>query len=71
VRAGGSIDDYQLEQLVALVRWIGSDTLLRDDEQLIEEVMRELGFQRRGHKIRERIELAIRLAQSHGVGGQT
>jgi hypothetical protein len=58
---GGSIEEYSLEQIVALIQWIKSDTLLRDDEQILEEVMGELGFQRRGQRIRERIEQAIRL----------
>jgi very-short-patch-repair endonuclease len=62
VRPGGGIDDYPLKQLVALVRWIRSDTLLRDDQQILDEVMRELGFQRRGHRIKERVDQAIRLA---------
>jgi very-short-patch-repair endonuclease len=65
---GGSIEQYSLEQLVALIRWIDSDTLLRNMEEVLEEVMQELGFQRRGSKIKERIEQAIRLARPDDFG---
>ena len=40
VRAGlGSINAYQHNQLVALIRWIESDTLLRTEDQLIGEAL--------------------------------
>jgi very-short-patch-repair endonuclease len=68
IPAGGSIERYSLEQLITLIRWIDSDTLLRDREEVLEEVMQELGFQRRGPKIKERIEQAIRLARSDDSG---
>jgi hypothetical protein len=45
----------------------GSDTLLRPKEQLIDEAMRELGFQRRGKKIVAAIEQAIDATRRHGV----
>jgi hypothetical protein len=68
VAPGSSVEQYSLEELVALIRWIDSDTLLRDEEEVLEEVMQELGFQRRGSKIKERIEQAIRLARSGDSG---
>ena len=51
--------EYSDRDLIALCRWIKSDTLLRTDAELLEEMMRELGFQRRGRKIVERLNLVI------------
>ena len=64
VPPGQPIGAYRTEELVALVRWIDSDTLLRTEEQLLDEVMRELGFQRRGPRIREAVLAAVR--EAHG-----
>ncbi|HEX7298873.1 MAG TPA: AAA domain-containing protein [Solirubrobacteraceae bacterium] len=64
VYAWGEIDDYSDAELQALVRWIESDTLLRSREELIAEVMSELGFTRRGSKIVGRIAAAIDRARS-------
>lgn len=55
-----SIDDYSDSELVAVVNWILSDTLLRTEDQMLSEVMDELGFRRRGSKIVSRITSAIR-----------
>ncbi len=60
---GEPIGAYRPEELVALVRWIDSDTLLRTEEQLLDEVTRELGFQRKGPRIREAVLAAIREAR--------
>jgi hypothetical protein len=60
VRAGSPITQYSQDELVGLVRWITSDTLLRTEEQLIDELMRELGYQRRGPRIVEALTAAIR-----------
>ena len=57
-----SIDDISHHELVALVRWINSDGLLRTNEQLFEEVFAELPFNRRGAKINAAINKAIRSA---------
>jgi very-short-patch-repair endonuclease len=62
VRPGGSIGDYSHSQLVALARWIKSDTLLRTEEQMLAEMMDELRFKRRGSRIVEALTLAIREA---------
>jgi hypothetical protein len=45
------IDEYSHSQLRAVVRWVKSDTLLRTQDQLLAEVMKELGFQKRGSRI--------------------
>ena len=59
-----AITDYTLPQLVQLVRWIESDTLLRTEEDLLQEMMEDLGFRRRGSRITERLNQAIREARS-------
>lgn len=55
-----SITDYDHSQLVDLARWIRSDTLLRDEEALIREMMKELGFKRSGKLIENALRAAIR-----------
>lgn len=55
-----SITDYSIWQLVELVRWIKSDTLLRTEEDLIREMIQELGFKRSGNRIRAALLRAIR-----------
>lgn len=57
--ATGRIDDFTHNELVMVVHWIESDTLIRSKSELLAEVMRELGFRRRGAKIVARIERAI------------
>jgi hypothetical protein len=56
---GLPITAYRQAELVALVRWIESDTLLRTEEEILDEVVRELGFARRGPRIREAVAEAI------------
>jgi hypothetical protein len=51
-----------MNQLVAMVRWIESDTLLRTEEELLAELMTELGFRKRGSRIVEVLTAAIRAA---------
>jgi len=64
VRRGLPIKEYSLTQLVAVVCWIESDTLLRTDEELFEEALHALGFQRRGKLITEAIQRAIAVAHT-------
>ncbi|MCB0964406.1 MAG: AAA family ATPase [Acidimicrobiales bacterium] len=60
VQGGGApIDTYRPAQLDALVRWIASDTLLRTREEMVEEMVRALGYKRRGHRIIQAVEAAI------------
>jgi very-short-patch-repair endonuclease len=56
---GAGIDDYPAQTLEAFVRWIESDGLLRTKVELRDEVIRELGFRRRGHKIVAAVDRAI------------
>jgi very-short-patch-repair endonuclease len=62
VPRGKKIDDYTRTQLVSIVRWIESDTLLRSDEELLRLVMEDLGFQRARSRIRAAILNAIKTA---------
>jgi very-short-patch-repair endonuclease len=59
VRPGQSITDYSSHELVSLVRWINSDTLLRTEDELIQEAMRVLGLRRKGSRITTRLREAI------------
>jgi len=63
IRRGLGITDYSQSQLVRLVRWIESDDRLRTEDELLEETMRELGFQKRGSRIVAAIYQAIRQAR--------
>ena len=54
-----NITDYSSRQLVWLIEWIMSDTLLRTDDVLMREVMQELGFKRSGKRITDAIAKAI------------
>ncbi len=53
-----SITDYHPQEIAGLIDWINSDGCLRTDEEIIELMIPELGFSRRG----PRIEAAIRHA---------
>lgn len=54
---------YTHRQLVSLVRWIESDTLLRTEDELLAQVMQDLGFERRGKNVVAAIRQAIRYAR--------
>ena len=60
---GYSISEYSRSELVALVKWILSDTLLRAEEEIMAEMRRELGFKRRGSRIDEAMREAIAAAR--------
>lgn len=64
----GSIDRYSPGELVALVSWIRSDTLLRTDEELMAEMRRQLGFQRRGSRIDAALRRAIDQERNESPG---
>jgi hypothetical protein len=53
------ITEYTHTELVDLIHWIESDTLLRTEDQLFEKFMSELGFRRRGARIRDAFEQAL------------
>jgi hypothetical protein len=64
VEPGRRIADYRTDELVAVIRWIESDTLLRTEEELVTEAMRELGFGRKGSRITATITDAVRQARA-------
>jgi very-short-patch-repair endonuclease len=55
-----SIEDYTIGELVELVRWVNSDGQLRTDEEILRDLLPELGFNRRGVRIETAIRNAIR-----------
>ena len=59
-----SIDDYNGDELVAVIRWIESDTLLRTEDALLAEVMQILHFPRKSPKIAAALTAAIAKARS-------
>ena len=58
-----NIDEYQPDELISLIDWIESDQRLRTDQELADEMIKALGFKRRGARIDEAVRKAI--AQSH------
>jgi len=46
-----SITEYNDFEIMQLIEWINSDRRLRTDEEIIEELLPELGFTRRGARI--------------------
>ncbi len=64
ITRGQPIDEYTHAQLVELVRWIESDTLLRTTEELQDAVIEELGFKRRGTRIVAAVDAAIAAARA-------
>ncbi len=61
-----AIADYTMPELVTLIRWIESDTLLRTEEDLLAEATRTLGFRRRGSTITATLHHAITQARRRG-----
>jgi hypothetical protein len=57
-----TIQEYSVRELVELVRWIRSDRRLRTHEEIIEEMIDELDFERRGRNIEAAIRRAIQTA---------
>ncbi|MGO9901113.1 MAG: AAA domain-containing protein [Solirubrobacteraceae bacterium] len=60
IRRFRKINEYTQADLRAIVRWIESDTLLRTHDQLLTEVMHDLGFTRQGRRIVDTINAAIK-----------
>jgi very-short-patch-repair endonuclease len=59
VSPGYPIETYSDTELLNLARWIRSDDALRTQDELLQEMMRELGFQRRGKNVVTRLTTAI------------
>jgi very-short-patch-repair endonuclease len=64
-----SILGFSESELVALIEWIGSDGTLRTDEEIMNELIPELGLKRRGSRIEATIKAAIDnyRARNHGT----
>ena len=58
LRRGLPIDEYNMSDLVSMVRWLRSDEVVRSSDDELSMVMSELGFGRRGAKILRRISEA-------------
>jgi very-short-patch-repair endonuclease len=56
-----SINDVSDRTLRDLFTWIGSDGRLRTNDDIVNEMVRELGFSRRGARIVDRITNALRV----------
>ena len=68
VPPGRSIDDYSSRELQSLVGWVLSDGRLPTDEEIISELVRELGFARRGTRIVAALTSAIAAAKRSQSG---
>ncbi|TCP53050.1 uncharacterized protein DUF4011 [Tamaricihabitans halophyticus] len=60
---GLGISGYSDTELIGLCRWLISDELQLDRDERIGQAMGELGFQKRGRKIVERLGRAVEIAQ--------
>jgi len=66
VHPGLDIDEYSILSLRDLAVWMVENHPGATDTDLLTLLMRDLGFRRRGAKIRETLERAIRLARERG-----
>ncbi|MFN0009321.1 MAG: AAA domain-containing protein [Planctomycetota bacterium] len=60
----GSISEYSQMELVRLVTWVKSDGRLRTDDQILDLMVEELGFKKRGHRIVDAIMTAIEIEKN-------
>jgi len=56
---GYPIDTYSDAELLSLAQWIRSDDALRTQDELLREMMRELGLRRRDKNVVARLTAAI------------
>ncbi|HTJ31639.1 MAG TPA: AAA domain-containing protein [Dactylosporangium sp.] len=66
---GRPINEYPRELLVDLIRWIESDTLLRTEEQVVDEARKHLGFKRGGSRINATLLAALAEARGESAEG--
>ena len=64
IQPGHEITVYDHRQLVALARWIESDSLLRTEDEVLRDMMTELHFRRLGPRIEVALRRAIAAARS-------
>jgi very-short-patch-repair endonuclease len=53
------IGTYRWDDLLALGRWVKSDGRLRTDKEILDEMVKELGYRQRGPRIEERLKRVI------------
>jgi very-short-patch-repair endonuclease len=68
ISRGQPIDAYSDAELLKLAQWIRSDDILRTEDELLQEMMRELGFQRRGKNVVARLTAAITQSAPNAPG---
>lgn len=54
-----AITEYSESELMAMIDWFESDGRLRTDEEIIDELLPELGFQRRGARIEGVLKMVL------------
>lgn len=64
--SGEGIERYSHAELVNLIQRIESDTLLRTEDELLSEAIRQLGFKKRGSRIVAALTDAIRAERRIG-----
>ena len=68
ISRGQPIDAYSDAELLKLAQWIRSDDILRTEDELLQEMMRELGFQRRGKNVVAWLTAAITQSAPNAPG---
>jgi very-short-patch-repair endonuclease len=63
VRKARPIEEHRLSALVDLARWIESGDEIYNEDEVVREMMNELGYRRLGHKIEARLRSAVRQAR--------
>jgi very-short-patch-repair endonuclease len=69
ITPGQLIDAYSDTELIDLARWIRSDDALRTEDELLREMMHQLGFRKRGKNIVARLSAAITWSAPGTPGG--
>ncbi|MER7752052.1 hypothetical protein ABTY15_08560, partial [Kitasatospora sp. NPDC097643] len=60
---GRPVTAYSADELLAVVRWLDGDGVVRTDEELLRAAMKELGFARLGPRIKEALGAAVTAAR--------
>jgi very-short-patch-repair endonuclease len=68
ITRGQPIEAYSDTELLRLAQWMRSDDILRTQDELLQEMMRELGFQRRGKNVVARLTAAISQSAPNAPG---
>jgi very-short-patch-repair endonuclease len=68
ITRGQPIEAYSDAELLKLAQWIRSDDILRTEDELLQEMVRELGFQRRGKNVVARLTAAITRSAANAPG---